>query len=346
MPIGTIFASASARAALGALALGVVLGVTSLDARADTYKWITFKPQGAGDAQAVTTQWFADEFKKRTGGKHEIEIFWGGSVAKVKEIPDALSAGVGDFGDIVTPYFPDKFVLNNAVGFFIPQPKSSVEIGTAMGRWHEVYPQFEEELARYNLKAIGYRPLEDYGMLCTQPIRSLDDFQGKRIRTYGFAYPALVEALGGTPVSISTSEAYEALERGILDCTPIGPSLAHGWKYDEVAKYYIEVPLGASFGHMLTMNLDSYNKLDEQTRAIVDGLGAEYSVEYAVQLDITTDKVLDGWAEKGVEVIPFPREQLAKVIDNDGIQKVRQEWIERAKALGVPAEKIAAELRF
>jgi len=223
--------------------------------------------------------------------------------------------------------------------------RMTIEIGSAMGRWHRIYPQFDAEMAKYNLKTIGFRPLENYGMLCTKPIRSLDDFKGKRIRTYGFAYPALVEALGGTPVSISTSEAYEALERGILDCTPIGPSLAHGWKYDEVAKYYIEVPLGASFGHMLTMNLDSYNKLDEQTRAIVDGLGAEYTVEYAVQLDITTDKVLDGWAEKGVEVIPFPREQLAKVIDNDGIQKVRQEWIERAKALGVPAEKIAAELR-
>ena len=346
MPIGTKIGRACGRAAMGALALGAALSVASVDARADTYKWITFKPQGAGDAQAITTQWFADEFKKRTGGKHEIEIFWGGSVAKVREVPDALSAGVGDFGDIVTPYFPDKFVLNNAVGFFIPQPKSPVEIGTTMGRWHKVYPQFAEELAKYNLKAIGYRPLESYGMLCTQPIRSVKDFEGKRIRTYGFAYPALVKALGGTPVSISTSEAYEALERGILDCTPIGPSLAHGWKYDEVAKYFIDVPLGASFGHLLTMNLDSYNGLDDQTRAVVDGLGAEYSVEYAIELDVTIDKVREGWADKGVEVIAFPRDELVAVIDDEGVQKVRQEWIERAKALGVPAEKIASELRF
>ena len=89
-------------------------------------KWITFKPQNANDAQSITTQWMVDEFKKRTGGKHEFQVFWGGSVAKAKEIPDALSGGAGDIGDIITPYFPDKFPLNNAVGFFIPQPRSTI----------------------------------------------------------------------------------------------------------------------------------------------------------------------------------------------------------------------------
>ena len=207
-------------------------------------------------------------------------MFWGGSVAKDKEIPDFLSGGAADMGDIITPYFPDKFPLNNAVGYFIPQPHSTIEIAEMMEYWYRAYPQFEQELAKYNLKTIGFRPLEDYGIICTKPIHSVEDFKGKRIRTYGFAYPAFVQALGATPVSMSSSDGYEALQRGILDCSPIGPSLAHGWKYDEVAKYYIEVPIGASFGHMITMNLNSYKKLDDQTRSILDGLGREYAMRY------------------------------------------------------------------
>jgi TRAP-type transport system periplasmic protein len=189
------------------LAMGIVASAFSFEAQADTYKWLTFKPQGAGDAQSISTQWFVDEFKARTSGKHEIEVFWGGSVAKTREIPDSLAAGVGDFGDIVTPYFPDKFPLNNAVGFFIPQPNSTIEISNLMEEWHATYPQFAEELAQQNLKAVGYRPLESYGLLCTSPVRSIADLKGKRIRTYGFAYPALMEALGATPVSVATSEA-------------------------------------------------------------------------------------------------------------------------------------------
>ncbi|MBP0616879.1 C4-dicarboxylate TRAP transporter substrate-binding protein [Jiella mangrovi] len=326
--------------------LGIALTLP-VAAHATTYKWITFKPQGAGDAQAISTQWFVDEFKKRTGGKDDIQVFWGGSVAKTGEIPDSLAAGVGDFGDIITPYFPDKFPLNNAVGFFIPQPNSTLKIAELMEEWHKKYPQFDAELARYNLKAIGYRPLEDYGLLCTKPVKSVSDLKGLRIRSYGFAYPALIEALGATPVSINTAEAYEALERSIIDCTPIGPALARGWKYDEVAKYYIEMPLGASFGHLIAMNLDSYNGLDDATKAVVDKLGEDYAVEYSKLLDEDTAKVLEMWkGELGVTVMPFPRDELAKVVEDPRVQAVRKQWIDRATAEGVPAEEIVDELKF
>jgi TRAP-type C4-dicarboxylate transport system substrate-binding protein len=324
----------------------LAFGALSAGAQADTLKWITFKPQNANDAQSITTQWMVDEFKKRTGGKHEFQVFWGGSVAKAKEIPDALSGGAGDIGDIITPYFPDKFPLNNAVGFFIPQPKSTIEVGLLMERWHTEYPQYDEELKKYNLKTIGFRPLGNYGIICTKPIKSLADFKGKRIRTYGFAYPALVEALGGTPVSMSSSDGYEALQRGILDCSPIDPVLAQGWKYDEVAKYFINVPIGASFGHMITMNRKSYDKLDPQTRAILDGLGREYTVKYAVEMEILTDQIVQGWKKKGVTIINLPKAEFAKVVDFPAVKAVREKWIKRAKELGVPAEKIAEELTF
>jgi TRAP-type C4-dicarboxylate transport system substrate-binding protein len=315
-------------------------------AQAVQLKWITFKPQNADDAQSISTQWFVDEFKKRTGGKSEIKMFWGGSVAKDKEIPDFLSGGAADMGDIITPYFPDKFPLNNAVGYFIPQPHSTIEIAEMLEYWYRVYPQFDDELKRYNLKTIGFRPLENYGMICTKPVKSIEDFKGRRIRTYGFAYPAFVQALGATPVSMSSSDGYEALQRGILDCSPIGPSLAHGWKYDEVAKYYIDIPIGASFGHMITMNRKSYDSLDEQTRAIIDGLGREYAMRYTTEIDIITKKVLAGWKKTGVTVTVLPKEQFAKIVDFPAVKAVRQKWIEKAKAAGVPAEDIASEFAF
>jgi TRAP-type transport system periplasmic protein len=321
------------------LAVAAVALSFGAGAQAVTLKWITFKPQNAGDAQAISTQWFVDEFKKRTGGKSTIQMFWGGSVAKAKEVPDALSGGAGDIGDIITPYFPDKFPLNNAVGYFIPQPHSTIEIAELLQYWHRVYPQFDAELAKYNLKVIGFRPLEKYGIICTKPIHSIADFKGKRIRTYGFAYPALVHAIGGTPVSMTSSDGYEALQRGILDCSPIGPSLAHGWKYDEVAKYYIDVPIGASFGHMIAMNLNSYKKLDDQTRAILDGLGREYAMRYTVTLDVLTQKILAGWKKKGVQVIHLPANAFDNVAKDAGVQAVRKKWVEKAMAAGLTAEQ-------
>jgi TRAP-type transport system periplasmic protein len=321
--------------AASAAAVFFAVGGAAAPAQAKTLKYITFKPEAAGDAQSISTKWFVKEFDARTGGKDTIQMFWGGSVAKSKEIPDALSGGAGDIGDIITPYFPDKFPLNDAIGYFIPQPHSTIEIAELLELWHRQYPQFDQELAKYNLKVIGFRPLEKYGMICNKPIHSLADFKGKRIRTYGFAYPALVHALGGTPVSMTSADGYTALQRGILDCSPIGPSLAHGWKYDEVAKYYVKMPFGASFGHMIAMNLNTYKSLSPQTKAVLDGLGREYAMRYAVTLDALTEKILADWKKMGVTVTQLPANSLDSVLKDPGVQAVRQKWVEKAKATGL-----------
>ncbi len=330
-------------ASVAALALGLAAGPT----QAETLTYITYKPQGANDAHSRSLQWFVDEFAKRTDGEHNFEVFWGGSVAAVGETPEALANGVGDMGDIVTPYFPDQFPLNNAVGFFIPQPLDSREVGQAMVDWHAEYPEFVEELSRQNLHAISFRPLESYGLLCKEPVESMADLNGKRVRSYGFAYPALIEAMGATPVSITTSDTYEALERSIVDCAPIGPALARGFKYDEVAKYYIEMPFGASFGHILAMNLDSYNALDDETRAILDQLGTDYMTEYLAMLEADQTRVQELWqGDLGVTVLPFPDEELTALIEHEGVQAVRAEWQEKATATGLGIDDILAKLRF
>jgi len=149
---------------LAALLGASVLALAPVAASAaETLNWVTYKAKGAGDPQAITTQWFADELERRTDGEYKIRIHWGGSVAGPKEIPTAIENGTGDMGDVITPYFPDLLPINNAISFHVPQPHSSIELGLLMTYWHEVFPAFSEELARYNMIAVGMRPLESYG---------------------------------------------------------------------------------------------------------------------------------------------------------------------------------------
>ena len=323
------------------------LATVANQASAETLNWVTYKPQGAGDPQAITTQWFADELKRRTDGEHDIRIHWGGSVAGINEIPNALENGVGDIGDVVTPYFPDQMPINNAISFFWPQPNSPIELGMLMHLWHDLYPEFSEELARYNLKVVGMRPLEAYGMICTKPVRTIEDFKGLRIRSYGFALPAIIQALGAVPVSMGTPDTYEALSRGILDCSPVGPTLGRGWKFDEVAKYYIDVPLGASWGHLITMNLEKFNSLPEEVQTELESIGREYLVRYTVEMQKQEDEIRREWREGDVEVIQFPAEEFLKtVMDAPAVQQVRQEWIDKAKSAGLEPDDIVSALAF
>ncbi|PQO24198.1 hypothetical protein C2I36_03735 [Rhodobacteraceae bacterium WD3A24] len=327
-------------AVASALALGATAG------GAETLNWITYKPQGAGDPQAVTTQWFADELERRTDGEHSIRIHWGGSMSGINEILNGLQDGVGGIGDIVTPYFPDQLPVNNAISFFWPQPNSSIELGLLMNYWHQQHPQFAEELERFNVKMVGLRPLEEYGMICTQPVRSIDDFEGLRIRSFGFALPVLIEELGAVPVSMSTPEAYEALERGIIDCSPVGETLAHGWRYDEVAEYFIDIPLGASWGHLIGMNLDTYNSLPEDLQVELESIGREYLVRYTTEMLAAEQEIRQEWTETGsVEIIDFPAEEFYELANNsEAISEVRREWVETVEPTGLDVEPILEAL--
>jgi TRAP-type C4-dicarboxylate transport system substrate-binding protein len=332
---------------LAALLAASVLALAPVAASAaETLNWVTYKAKGAGDPQAITTQWFADELERRTDGEYKIRIHWGGSVAGPKEIPTAIENGTGDMGDVITPYFPDLLPINNAISFHVPQPHSSIELGLLMTYWHEVFPAFSEELARYNMIAVGMRPLESYGILCTKPVRSVEEFKGLRVRSYGHALPAVVEALGAVPVAMSTNDTYEGLSRGIIDCSPVGPTLARGWKFDEVAKYYIDVPLGASWGHLINMNKAKFDSLPKEVQLEIKSIGSEYLVRYTTEMLKQDVEIRKAWkGELGVEFITIDGAAFNKAMLADaGVQKVRADWVAKVQAAGFEPDAIVEVL--
>jgi TRAP-type C4-dicarboxylate transport system substrate-binding protein len=322
----------------GLLAVLMVFGMLGFCWAAEktiTWKWANYVPRTDVDPQAITQQWFADEFERRTRGKYKIKIYWGGTLARIKEIPWAVRDGLGDIGDLITPYFPDHFLLNDVGGFVVPMRLSTIELGKAMFVLHEKYPQFQEEFKKYNMKCIGFRPLESYGILSNKPLRTAEDMKGLKIRSLGAGWVPFIKAMGSIPVSIATPEMYEAMERGVLEASPIGITLANRWKVDRIAKYFT-YPIGAIMGHCLIVNLKSYNKLPPDVQAILMGLGQEYLVQWAKILEIQIEKVKQMWKGKmGVEIIPFPQDVLAKVAASEGVKAIHKDWVNRAKERGV-----------
>lgn len=323
------------------LAAALALGVSGLSgtAKAETLRWGEHLPECCSQ-YAEATKWLIDEVDKRSNGELTIDISWGGVLATVGEIPSAIENNIIDIGNIVTPYFPDQFVINNAIPFFWPQPKSQRELGELMLKWHEEIPAFGEELARYNMRLVTVRPLPPYGMICTSPIRTLEDFKGKRIRSYGVALPAMLEALGAVPIGMADVEAYEAMANNILDCSAADIALVEAFKLDDVGKYFIDVPMGASWGHIIAMNNDVYNSLSPEHQKIIDGIKRDHLDELLKRFRAAEERIVNEWKEKGtVELIEFPDDVfLEATLGNEKVQAVRASWKERAVAAGMPAE--------
>jgi TRAP-type C4-dicarboxylate transport system substrate-binding protein len=312
------------------------LGAPALPATAESLSWGEHLPECCS-IYAKALHWMVDEVDKRSSGDLQFDVTWGGVLATVGEIPTAVETNVIDMGNVVTPYFPDQFVVNNALPFFWPQPKSQGELGELMLKWNEQYPAFAEELAKFNMRMIGVRPLPPYGMICTSPIRTLEDFEGKRIRSYGVALPAMLEAVGAVPVGMADVEAYEAMSNNVLDCSVADIALVDGFHLEEVGKYFIDVPMGASWGHILVINQDIYDGLGDSQKEVLEGLKKDHLDALLRINEETVAAVTKRWADEGmVEIIDFPDDDfLEATLGNEKVQAVRASWKERAMAAGM-----------
>jgi TRAP-type C4-dicarboxylate transport system substrate-binding protein len=334
----TMFAALTASAAMTAVA--------SADT---TLRWGEHLPQCCS-MYAAAAQWAVEETAKRSNGEMKIDIQYGGVLATVGEIPTAIENAVIDMGNLVTPYFPDQFVINNAIPFFWPQPKSQQELGELMLKWHAEIPAFGEELAKYKLKLVAVRPLPPYGFICNKPIRTLEDFKGKRIRSYGVALPATLEALGAVSVGMADVEAYEAMSNNVLDCSAADIALVDAFKLHEVAKYFVDVPMGASWGHIIVMNTDKYASLSDAEKKVIDSLQGDHLAELLRLFRAKEDELKAKWKAEGtVEIIDsIPAEEFLKVtLGSDRVQGVRNSWKDRAVAAGMPAadaDRVISEL--
>lgn len=326
------------KASILALSVSVVWGNTG---QAETLKWADFMAKGI-NVYVGSTTWLADEVSRRSNGKHKVNVFYGGTAAGVGEIPNAVENSVVDMGPLVTPYFPDQFLISNAISFFWPQSRTQRELGYLMLKWQKEIPAFGNELKKYNLKLVTVRPLPTYSFICRQPIRTMADFKGKRIRAYGVALPALIEAVGAVPVSMADVDTYEALSNGVLDCSPGDPSQMHGFKHDEVAKYWIDVPMGASWGHIVVMNLDKYNALPADLKKIIDDLKVDTLEWFLNNYGKAVDDVVQLWKKRGdIEMIKFPAADFTKAtLEYPKVQETRKSWMKRAMDAGMPEEDV------
>jgi TRAP-type C4-dicarboxylate transport system substrate-binding protein len=322
-----------------ALAASIYIGGTA-NAQTVTMKWGEHLPPCCS-MYAEAAEWLKKEVDKRSNGKLKFDINYGGVLATVGEIPEAIENGVIDIGNIVTPYFPDQFVVNNAIPFFWPQPKSQEQLGELMLKWDKEIPAFSAELAKFNAKLITVRPLPAYGLICTKPIRTLEDFKGKRVRSYGVALPAMLEAVGAVSVGMADVEAYEALSNNVLDCSAADIALVEAFKLNDVAHYFIDVPMGASWGHIIAMNADKYNALSDEHKKLLETLKYDHLKELLRLFRAKEAELKTKWAaNKSVEIISFPPEVFLKAtLENPGVQKVRNSWKQRAVAAGMKPEE-------
>lgn len=144
---------------------------------------------------------------------------------------------------------------------------------------------------RYHFFLTGEPRINDQGL----------DLAGMKIRTTP-TYRAFLDKLGASAINISVSELYTGLERGLvqgLGYTEIGMSVLGVGKF---IKYRVD----PAFYHspvLLIMNANSYAKLPDNARAILDKVLADYRTKAPAMIKQRVDEDQAALTREGMKVM-------------------------------------------
>lgn len=118
----------------------------------------------------------------------------------------------------------------------------------------------------YGATIVSLHPWPASMIYCVEPISSIDDLQGRKVRVHSATLGDFVEGAGGVVVTLPFAEVVPALEKGVADCAVTDPVSAFKAKWHEVINHVFALPIGYSIT-FTAVNADLWDGLDENTRA-------------------------------------------------------------------------------
>jgi TRAP-type C4-dicarboxylate transport system substrate-binding protein len=131
-----------------------------------------------------------------------------------------------------------------------------------------VVPEANRELERFGARIIATFPYTAQVFFCREPVASLADLRGKRVRTAGGSTNDLIQAIGALPVGIAFPEVYTALERGTVDCAITGTLSGNNARWYEVSRGIYALSVSWSVGAYF-VNVAWWNRLDPAVRDLI-----------------------------------------------------------------------------
>ncbi|HSP57832.1 MAG TPA: TRAP transporter substrate-binding protein DctP [Halomonas sp.] len=189
-----------------------------------------------------------------------------------------------------------------------------------------------EQLAEENLYMLcsGGGILEPEYIWSTEenPIRSLDDLRGKKIRVVGYEATMALEEFDIGATRIPSSETYQALQRGTVDAGIFNISTVVGRSLFEQLSTCYKLPTTA-FTVAPFMLRDRWDSLDGEVRSALEEAAKWYDDNFVTHCndDVYPNEYWPMMEEEGIEVIDPSEEDLETF--NAATEAVWDHWKEQ-----------------
>ncbi len=317
--------------------------------RAETFR-LTI---GAGHP-VPTSSWVAPmqtfmqvEVKKRveqkTGHKIEWVEAYGGSVAKLGEVLEAVENGLLDIGDVHVPFEPSKLLAYN-FGYFVPFGTESVVIaGRAARKVFDAFPPLRANLEnRFNQVYLATGAVTCYNLVTTFPWTKVEQLKGRKIAAAGPNIPWL-QAVHAVPVQSNLNEAYTSFQTGVYEGWIMIPDATYSFKLHEVARYYTITGFGAIPNTLITINKNTWKKFPKEVQEIFLEVGREYTKVQTEASQIKSDQAIKAMKDAGTTIRELSWEE--KVRWANALPNIPKQKAEEIRKAGLPGDVVFAYIQ-
>jgi TRAP-type C4-dicarboxylate transport system substrate-binding protein len=256
----------------------------------------------AGSAQERHITRWAEKIKAATNGGITFRMFPVGTLTSPLEVYPGTVKGVSDIG-MGMRYEPVGREFSEYLVMFLGEIKDTQ---TAAKIQDDIWDKFQEWRAEWKDCKVLWMGVCTPAEISTarKPVRTLDDMKGLQIRTPpGTGTGDLVKILGATPVAVSISETYTALEKGIVDGVITANEALKVFRFAEVTKYTTFANLWAAPGVYVVMNKKGYENLPPNFQKAIDD-SLQWGKSDWQKMWIDEDKAAEEFAKsKGHEFI-------------------------------------------
>ena len=274
---------------------------------------------------------------EKTNGEFTLNISYGG-LSKNKENLDGISIGAFEMAQFCAGYHRDK----NRVVTVLELPflgVENLEQEVAVSNAVYAHPAATEEMAQWNAKLLMTSPMPQYNLVGTgEPRDTLAEFDGMRVRATGGLGQAF-KSVGGVPTSVTATEAYQAMESGVVDTVAFAQHAHLSFGTINQADWWTANLNPGTVNCPVVVNIDAYEVLSDEHRAALDSSVPEALDHYLENYG----KLLERWdavlAEKGVQKVEIADAVIAE-FRAKAADPIRDQWISDMEAQGLPGQEL------
>lgn len=296
---------------IGATALATLMTMGSAMAQEVTLRLHQFLPAQANVPKKILDVW-ADKVEADSGGRIEIQRFPSMQLGgKPPELIDQAIDGVADIIWTVAGYTPGRFPRVEV--FELPFTMTNAE-AVSRAYWQLA----EETMMDQDFKDFHVLGLWVHGpgiIHSKEPIVSVSDLNGVKLRAPTRTTNLLLSSLGGTPIGMPVPAVPEALSKGVIDATIIPWEVTAALKVPELVSNHTTFGDESLYttAFIFAMNQQKYDALPDDLKAVIDAnSGLEFSAFAGRQMAEDDGPARQAAADRGNNIIDLTPAQVAE----------------------------------